>query len=94
MKNTIKCGISYNGVVLTDMPIDQLKAMRDAIDNAISEYQAIEIDKLSTDIRAAIDAARDAGYDVFVDDHWIDDDYDIMLEADDDEDENEDDCNY
>lgn len=66
MKQTIKCGISNNGMVLTDMPIEMLKAMRDSIDEAIKQYQDNEADKYATDIQAAIDAAHEAGYEVLI----------------------------
>lgn len=91
MKQTIKCGISYNGMVLTDMPIDALKAMRNSIDDAIRKYQEREKDKYITDIQAAIDAARDAGYEVYINGDECDDEADIDLyNEDDDEDEDED----
>lgn len=91
--NNIKCGISYNGMVLTDMPIDALKAMRNSIDDAIRKYQEREKDKYITDIQAAIDAARDAGYEVYINGDECDDEADIDLyneDDDDDEDEDED----
>lgn len=89
--NNIKCGISYNGMVLTDMPIDALKAMRNSIDDAIRKYQEREKDKYITDIQAAIDAARDAGYEVYINGDECDDEADIDLyNEDDDEDEDED----
>ena len=66
MKQTIKCGTSCNGMVLTDMPLEMLKAMRDSIDEAIKQYQDNEADKYATDIQAAIDAAREAGYEVLI----------------------------
>lgn len=75
----MKCGISYNGMVLTDMPIDALKAMRDSIDEAILEYRENEKDKYITDIQAAIDAARDAGYDVHINGYGCYDEADIVL---------------
>lgn len=89
--NNIKCGISNNGMVLTDMPIEMLKAMRDSIDEAIKQYQDDEKDKYITDIQAAIDAARDAGYEVYINGDECDDEADIDLyNEDDDEDEDED----
>ena len=87
--NNIKCGISNNGMVLTDMPIEMLVAMRDSIDEAIKQYQDNEKDKYITDIQAAIDAARDAGYEVFINTHECNDEADIKL-YDPDEDEDED----
>ena len=71
--NNIKCGISNNGMVLTDMPIEMLKAMRDSIDEAIKQYRGNERDKYIADIRAAIDAARDAGYEVYINGEECDD---------------------
>lgn len=79
MKQTIKCGISNNGMVLTDMPIEMLIAMRDSIDEAIRQYQEDEMDKYITDIQAAIDAARDAGYEVYINGEECDDDIEIDL---------------
>ena len=93
MNSNIKCGTSINGgMVLTDMPIEVLKAMRDSIDDAIQQYQEQEKDKYITDIVAAIDAARDAGYDVFINCMPYEDADDIELyESDDDDDDDWDD---
>ena len=92
MNSNIKCGTSINGgMVLTDMPIEALKAMRDSIDDAIRNYQEQEKDKYITDIVAAIDAARDAGYDVFINDRAWEDYESIELYENDDDDEDEDD---
>lgn len=96
MNSNIKCGTSINGgMVLTDMPIEALKAMRDSIDDAIRNYQEQEKDKYITDIVAAIDAARDAGYDVFINGRaWEDyESIELYENDDDDEDENDDDDN-
>lgn len=94
MNSNIKCGTSINGgMVLTDMPIEALKAMRDSIDDAIRKYEEREKDKYTTDIQAAIDAARDAGYDVYINRMPYEDADDIELyehDEDDDEDEDED----
>ena len=87
MKNNMKCGISNNGMVLTDMPIEMLKAMRDSIDEAIKQYQDNEKDKYITDIQAAIDAARDAGYEVYINGEECDEEADIYFHN---EDEDED----
>ena len=71
--NNIKYGSSNNGgMVLTDMPIDALIALRDAVDDAISKAQNEDCDRLLTDIIAAIDAARDVGYEVWYDGEPID----------------------
>lgn len=93
MNSNIKCGVSSNGgLVLTDMPIKALKAMRDSIDDAICKHQEQEKDKYITDILAAIDAARDAGYDVFINMMPYEDESDIELyEHDEDEDEDDED---
>lgn len=77
--NNIKCGISCNGMVLTDMPIDVLKAMRESIDDAIRKYEENQKDKYITDIQAAIDAARDAGYEVHINGEECDEEADITL---------------
>lgn len=90
MNSNIKCGTSINGgMVLTDMPIEALKAMRDSIDNAIRKYQEQEKDRYIIDIQSAIDAARDAGYDVFINNELCEDEADIELYCDD-EDEDDD----
>ena len=61
--NNIKCGTSINGgVVLTDMPIKALVALRDAVDDAIRNSRKNDSDRLLTDIISAIDAANDEGY--------------------------------
>lgn len=93
MNSNIKCGTSINGgMVLTDMPIEMLKAMRDSIDDAIRKYQEQEKDKYATDIQVAIDAARDAGYDVYINRLPYEDADDIELyEHDDDNDDDWDD---
>jgi len=64
------------------------------IDDAIQQYQKQEKDKYATDILAAIDAARDAGYDVYINYMPYENADDIELyEHDDDDDENEDEDN-
>jgi len=91
MNSNIKCGTSINGgMVLTDMPIEVLKAMRDSIDDAIQQYQKQEKDKYITDIQSAIDAARDAGYDVVINNGLCEDEADIKIFCSDDEDEDND----
>lgn len=88
MNSNIKCGTSINGgVVLTDMPIEALKAMRDSIDDAIRNYQEQEKDKYATDIQAAIDAARDAGYNVCINGMPYENADDIELYENDDDDD-------
>lgn len=81
MNSNIKCGTSNNGgMVLTDMPIEMLKAMRDSIDDAIRKYEKNQKDKYITDIQVAIDAARDAGYEVYINEEICEDDSDICLD--------------
>ena len=61
--NNIKYGSSNNGdLILTDMPIDALIALRDAVDDAIRNSRKDDSDRLLTDIISAIDAANDEGY--------------------------------
>lgn len=63
MNSNIKYGTSINGgVVLTDMPIKALVALRDAVDDAIRNSRKGDSDRLLTDIISAIDAANDEGY--------------------------------
>ena len=63
MNSNIKCGTSINGgVVLTDMPIKALVALRDAVDDAIRNSRKNDSDRLLTDIISAIDAANEEGY--------------------------------
>lgn len=91
MNSNIKCGTSINGgMVLTDMPIEALKAMRNSIDDAIRKYQEREKDKYITDIQDAIDAARDAGYTVFINEELCEDEANIHLYTEDDEEDDED----
>lgn len=94
MNSNIKCGTSINGgMVLTDMPIEMLKAMRDSINDAIHKHEENQKDKYITDIQVAIDAARDAGYEVYINEEICEDDADICLDPVD-ENENEDDDDW
>lgn len=100
MNSNIKCGTSINGgMVLTDMPIKTLVALRDAVDDAIRNSRKADSDRLLTDIISAIDAANDEGYIVNLNgkplcpdhltvDYDEDEDY---WDDDDDEDEDDDD---
>lgn len=98
MNSNIKCGTSINGgVVLTDMPIKALVALRDAVDDAIRSSRKDDSDRLLTDIISAIDAANDEGYMVNINgsplnpDHLtVDYDEDEDYWDDEDEDEDED----
>ena len=93
MNSNIKYGTSINGgMVLTDMPIDALKAMRDSIDDAIKQYQEQEKDKYATDIQAAIDAACDAGYEVYINGSLYENENDIELCEHDDDDDDDNPC--
>lgn len=68
MNSNIKCGTSINGsMVLTDMPIKTLVALRDAVDDAIRSSRMSDSDRLLTNIISAIDAANDEGYIVHLD---------------------------
>jgi hypothetical protein len=99
MNSNIKCGTSINGgMVLTDMPIKTLVALRDAVDDAIHNSRKNDSDRLLTDIISAIDAANDEGYMVNINGHplnpdllTVDYDEDEDYWDDDDEDEDEDD---
>lgn len=103
MNSNIKCGTSINGgVVLTDMPIKALVALRDAVDDAIRNSRKDDSDRLLTDIISAIDAANDEGYmvnlngkpicpDLLTVDYDEDNDYWDDDDEDEDEDEDEDD---
>lgn len=97
MNSNIKCGISINGgVVLTDMPIKTLVALRDAVDDAIRNSRKADSDRLLTDIISAIDAANDEGYMVNINGYPLNPDhltvdYDEDEDYWDDEDEDEDD---
>jgi len=97
--NNIKCGTSINGgMVLTDMPIKTLVALRDAVDDAIRNSHKADSDRLLTDIISAIDAANDEGYMVNINGHPLNPDlltvdYDEDEDYWDDEDEDEDDEN-
>lgn len=77
MKN-IKCGSCCNGIVLTDMPIEQLIAMRDSINAIISDAK----DDYVVKIQSAIDEARDAGFEVYINGYPCEsDEVDIMIYA-------------
>lgn len=97
MNSNIKCGTSINGgMVLTDMPIKALVALRDAVDDAIRNSRKADSDRLLTDIISAIDAANDEGYMVNINGHPLNPDhltvdYDEDEDYWDDEDEDEDD---
>ena len=63
MNSNIKCGTYINGgMVLTDMPIKTLVALREAVDDVIRNSRKDDSDRLLTDIISAIDAANDEGY--------------------------------
>lgn len=101
MNSNIKCGTSINGgVVLTDMPIKALVALRDAVNDAIRNSRKDDSDRLLTDIISAIDAANDEGYmvnlngkpicpDLLTVDYDEDNDYWDDDDEDEDEDEND-----
>jgi len=63
MNSNIKYGASINGgMVLTDMPIKALVALRDAVNDAIRNSRKADSDRLLTDIISTIDAANEEGY--------------------------------
>lgn len=82
MKETIKVGINEqgNGMVLTNMPLEQLVALRDAVNDAIENTRNDRAEDLQNDIVEAIRAAIDEGYTVRVGGYWIDADTDIEVE--------------
>lgn len=102
--NSMLCGSASNGIVVTDLPVNVLVAMRDSIDAAIKEqkhqscvarpskvyHEEPTKDDYIDAIREAIAAAHRAGYDVCIGDELTDEYADISLE-DDDWDEDEDD---
>lgn len=106
MNSNIKCGTSINGgMVLTDMPIKTLVALRDAVDDAIRNSRKADSDRLLTDIISAIDAANDEGYmvnlngkpicpDLLSVDYDEDEDYWDDEDEDEDDDWDEDDDDY
>lgn len=104
MNSNIKCGTSINGgVVLTDMPIKALVALRDAVDDAIRNSRKADSDRLLTDIISAIDAANDEGYIVNLNGKPLcpdlltvdyDEDEDYWDDEDEDEDWDDDDDDY
>ena len=83
------------GIVVTDLPVNVLTAMRDAIDDAIQQQtpnkkvyrEGPYKDDYITQIREALAAASRAGYDVYIGDELTDEYADICLEDSDDEDE-------
>ena len=86
MNSNIKCGTSINGgMVLTDMPIKALVALRDAVDDAIRNSRKADSDRLLTDIISAIDAANDEGYMVNINGHPLNPDH-LTVDYDEDED--------
>ena len=102
--NSMKCGSSTYGIVVTDLPTPVLVAMRDSINNTINQRPNCEVNRqtahkeLSKDdyiqqIRDAIGAAEDAGYEICINDaEWVNRYCDIDLyDPDEDEDEDEDD---
>lgn len=104
MNSNIKRGTSINGgMVLTDMPIKTLVALRNAVDDAIRNSRKADSDRLLTDIISAIDAANDEGYMVNINgkplnpDHLsvdYDEDEDYWDDEDEDEDWDDDDDDY
>lgn len=95
--NNIKRGTSISGgMVLTDMPIEALVALRDAVDDAIRNSSKDNSDRLLTDIISAMDAANVEGYKVSLNSKPINPSH-LFVEPDENEDywdEYEDDDDY
>lgn len=96
MKNTMKCGASYtknmlgqnvlSGMVVTDLPLEVLRALRDSVDAAIKEQEAKEAAERSKRCnRSTMDWLN--SYLGMDDDDWDDDE-------DEDEDDDYDDDEY
>ncbi|MBO7691398.1 MAG: hypothetical protein J6T10_02035 [Methanobrevibacter sp.] len=110
MTNKINCGVSSNGIVLTDLPIEILREMRNAIDDAIKadaeakrRERAARANELEADLMELLDKIADEGYDTYIDGDYVstdaevsvcDEDEDEDEEYDEDEDEDEDDYPY
>ena len=86
MKHTIKTGNSTNGMVITDMPLDALIAMRDAVDDAIQKARKEDCDKYAINIIDAMLEAREAGYHIYDGDGYEIDPEGLEVVYDDDED--------
>ena len=86
MKHTIKTGNSTNGMVITDMPLDALIAMRDAVDDAIQKTRKEDCDKYAINIIDAMLEAREAGYHIYDGDGYEIDPEGLEVVYDDDED--------
>lgn len=87
MKQTIKTGNSTNGMVITDMPLDALIALRDAVDDAIQKAREEDCDKYAINIMDAMFEAREAGYRIYDGDGYEIDPEGLEVVYDDDEDE-------
>ena len=101
--NSMKCGASSYGIVVTDLPTPVLVAMRDSINDTINQrpdckanqqaaHRELSKDDYIQQIRDAISAAENAGYEICINDaEWVDRYCDIELyDPDEDEDEDED----
>lgn len=86
MKQNIKTGNSTNGMVITDMPLDALIALRDAVDDAIQKARKEDCDKYAISIMDAMFEAREAGYRIYDDDGYEIDPEGLEVVYDDDED--------
>ena len=87
MKQTIKTGNSTNGMVITDMPLDALIALREAVDDAIQKAREEDCDKYAINIIDAMLEAREAGYHIYDGDGYEIDPEGLEVVYDDDEDE-------
>ena len=87
MKQTIKTGNSTNGMVITDMPLDALIALRDAVEDAIQKAREEDCDKYAINIMDAMFEAREAGYRIYDSNGYEIDPEGLEVVYDDDEDD-------
>lgn len=87
MKQNIKTGNSTNGMVITDMPLDALIALRDAVDDAIQKAREEDCDKYAINIMDAMFEAREAGYRIYDSNGYEIDPDGLIVAYDEDEDE-------
>ena len=86
MKQTVKTGNSINGMVITDMPLEALIALRDAVDDAIQKARKEDCDEYAINIVDAMLEAREAGYHIYDGDGYEIDPEGLEVVYDDDED--------
>ena len=86
MKQTVKTSNSINGMVITDMPLEALIALRDAVDDAIQKARKEDCDEYAINIVDAMLEAREAGYHIYDGDGYEIDPEGLEVVYDDDED--------